>query len=92
MIDRRRKQVVVRFKKFLAKNNAYNKFIRNLENEDNYFKNEYSFNNLYDFLTNQRYNQFVDYAFDWDDTPERFVFWEDLNHKWTKILKKYYED
>ena len=43
MIDRRRKQVVVRFKKFLAKNNVYNKFIRNLENEDNYFKNEYSF-------------------------------------------------
>jgi hypothetical protein len=83
-----------KFKEFLEKNGVLDKFVRNFYNfEDDEWKREYwggydSHSDEYtlnDFLINNkemRYGLYIDDAFDWDNSPEGYDFWDDVNDAW----------
>ena len=67
------------FRDFLIKNDAYGRFIKNVENLKPKFKNKFSSCDRKDY---------INYAFNWEDTDENYDFWSDLDYDWKDIIKK----
>ena len=88
MTARKREEVAL-FKRFLVENHIYKSFIDNLENEKNYFKDDYSFDGLKSFIEKHDAGQFISYSFDWSESPNGHDFWEHLDWCWRDKLRKH---
>ena len=81
----KRKKEIYKFKKFLVENHVLGTFTANIENDENYFRKDYCFISLKDFLEKRaQLTDFLTYAFDWSKTKQGHNFWEDLDVKWRR--------
>ena len=77
------------FIRFLKENNAYEEYIHNFNNrkeEDNKVcpKNK--------FFSKTEPLDFIDSAFNWSNSHEHFLFWENLNGKWIDYIITLYNE
>jgi len=72
------------FEEFLIKKNILNKFIE-------YFYKNKTFNKkiLVNYIDNCLKIDYIEYAFDWDRTPEGFDYWDKINDEWMEYFRKY---
>ena len=83
----KKKKEIYKFKKFLVENHVLGTFTTNIENDENYFKEDYGFIGLRDFLEKRPKEGFLEYAFDWSETKQGHNFWEDLDVKWIRHVR-----
>jgi hypothetical protein len=81
------KKEIYKFKKFLVENHVLGTFTTNIENDENYFRKEYGFISLKDFLEKRSKEDFLSFAFDWSKTKEGHIFWQDLDTKWLRYAR-----
>ena len=75
-----KKKMENKFIEFLCRNKAYRQFMHNLAYIE---KGKYGWEN-YSYTT--YYEYWIVEAFEWDLSPERHKFWQNLNIKWLKEL------
>jgi len=77
-------------KKFLLKNNIFNKFFINFFDNKSSFIWDISFNNEYkiiEFIHNTYINSLISLSFNWYKSNENFDFWINILNKWVYFLK-----
>lgn len=78
------KQAKRRFYSWLQKNGAYEQYKRNrhiTNNSPSAWGHRYRFSSPVDF---------INWAFDWEVTPEGSDFWFDLHLKWSRLWRDLY--
>lgn len=68
------------FCKFLIQNNVYNSFIHYFSTVDDKWSENFHTSNLID--SSIIFRHYVQFAFDWEATKEKDLFWSDLDLKW----------
>ena len=85
-----KKKTLCKFKKFLCNNHLLNTFVYYIEDKNNYFKYDFDFTCLKDYLEKTDKEKFVLNAFDWSHTKQGHNFWSDLDSKWKFYAWKHY--
>lgn len=85
-INRKNKYTLNLFFAFLIRYKSLNKFLNNLaECKVPYFK-RITKNDLKTCLAHVKSCNFIFEAFDWSDTSEGNLYWNELNSEWRKII------
>ena len=78
------------FIKFLKDNNVYGLYILNFRNRSHsttpFFKRQ--INIFKDFIEDEKPETFFIHSFKWEQTPEGFEFWCDIDDLWLELLRK----
>ena len=90
----KKKYILKLFHNFLKKENVLDKFVYNFSKEESIpwretYEQEASFDLFFQDRMNQKYPSLIRFAFDWTNTKEGFIFWDDLSHKWELFFKIY---
>lgn len=72
-----------KFRKFLIDNGALDSYVKNCEGEK--FDGHY----MPDEFDTKQPGYYIFDAFDWEQTPEKGRYWNDLYNKWNRILYKF---
>lgn len=82
-----KEEIRKRFFRFLKDENAYKLFIKNFKNRTNHFTRFKSFDELFDYCSENDQRGLIDFAFIWQDTKQGCSFWKILNMKFEELKK-----
>lgn len=78
------------FEKFLTVNKVYDKYYAYIINKNiNIPRNIKRVKDVHDWLETNNPRDYIDGAFWWNETPQRYDFWDRLNDKWKKELRRH---
>jgi hypothetical protein len=71
-----------KFRQFLIDRNCLDKYVDNCHNLRNAWKGKKNFSEIFDKCDEEN---FINFAFNWDETPEGDPFWETLDDEWIDL-------
>jgi hypothetical protein len=70
-----------KLRKFLVKNRAYKKFIKNCQNPESWFQQNETPDSCHRKYVEESHEDAIMLAFRWTETPEDWDYWNKLNEK-----------
>jgi len=74
-----------KFVRFLKNHGIYDNFIYNCEHDKHYYKGSRWYS-LETFCVDLKKYEYINAAFDWENTKEGFDFWEKMDSQWRYLL------
>lgn len=82
-----KEEIRKRFFRFLKEENVYKLFIKNFKNRTNCYIRFNSFDELFDYCSENDQRGLIDFAFVWEYTKQGSSFWRILNMKFEELKK-----